>query len=108
MNNKSKKYFSYCFKLILIIYIFIYFFYQKNYYERKKSYDVYLNEQNIKQFEDDIKNNKIIDINSYISYEQKDYSNSISRLGEKLNNSFGTVLIKGTSKVFKQIKKLVW
>lgn len=108
MNYRKKNYIKSIFIIILLLYTFIYFFYQNNYYQKKISNKVYLNEENIKKFENDIKENKILDINSYITYEEKDYSNNISRLGEKLNDTLGVILIKGTSKVFNELKKLVW
>ena len=44
-------------------------------------------EEMIKQFESDVKNGKEIDINDYLTYEEVDYSNKSSELGEKISKS---------------------
>ena len=63
---------------------FIFFFFAlllaKNtgYYEMKSAKNKILTEQQIKLFEDDIKNGKPIDITEYSKTNEQDYSNSLS------------------------------
>lgn len=108
LQKKKVNYFKVLFEIVFVVYLFIYFFYQDNYYERKIARDAYVNEQNIRRFEDDVRNNKVLDLDSYLTVEEKDYSNKISRLGEKFNDIFGTRIIKGTAGIFNGLKKLVW
>lgn len=108
MKPKKTNWFMLFIKVSFICFLIVYFLLENGYYENRKAKEVALTEENIRKFEEDVKQNKIIDINNYKIEEEKDYSNKITRLGEKLNDSVGKVIIKGAGGVVDILKSLLW
>lgn len=108
MKPKKTNWFMLFIKVSFVCFLIVYFLLENGYYENKKAKEVALTEENIRKFEEDVKQNKIIDINNYKIEEEKDYSNKITRLGEKLNDSVGKVIIKGAGGVVDILKSLLW
>ena len=48
-----------------------------------------LTEEQIKKFEEDVKENKPIDIENYVINKEETYNNNLSRLSLKLSNAIG-------------------
>lgn len=95
-------------KISLVCFLLVYFLMENGYYDKKKALEVSLTEENIRKFEQDVKNNKIIDISNYKIEEEKNYSNSISKWGQKFTDSFGKVIIKGAGGLVDALKSLFW
>ena len=108
MKPKKTNVFMLLLKTSVILFLLLYIMLENGYYENKMSRKASLTEENIRKFEEDVKNDKIIDITDYNIEEEKDYSNSISRIGQKLTDSVGKVIIKGTDGVVDILKSLFW
>lgn len=85
-NKKKNNYFIRLIFVLFIIYLCVYAIGENGFIERKYSNKTLYTEEQIKKFEDDVLNGKEIDINKYLSNEESDYSNSISKLGEDMSN----------------------
>lgn len=85
-NKKKNNYFIRLIFVLFIIYLCVYAIGENGFIERKYSNKTLYTEEQIKKFEDDVLNGKEIDINKYLSNEESDYSNSISKLGENMSN----------------------
>ncbi len=91
MKKKIVKYVIY-----LLFATFLFYFlvgdkmYQDDLMKRKN-----LTEEQIKKFEEDIKNGVEIDLNEYV-VKEKDYSNSVT----KINGKISSLIEKGFKKVF--------
>ncbi len=48
-----------------------------------------LTENQIKQFEEDVKNNRPIDIENYVINKEETYNNNLSKLSLKISNAIG-------------------
>lgn len=108
MKPKKTNWFMLFIKVSFVCFLIVYFLLENGYYENKKAKEVALTAENIHKFEEDVKQNKIIDISNYKIDEEKDYSNKITRFGEKLNDSVGKAIIKGAGGVVDILKSLLW
>jgi hypothetical protein len=61
----------------------------------------------IKEFEDDVKNNKDIDIKNYIDNDEVDYSNKITRLVYNISSSSNKITKKTFRYLFKKLSSLM-
>ncbi len=77
------------------------------YYEYKKQEQVTLTAEQIKQFEEDVKNGKNIDLENYLEKTNKNYQTKFSQLGLNLSNSIADTIEKGVNKFFGYISKFV-
>lgn len=108
MKDRKNNWFMLFLKISVAIFFILYIMLENGYYETKLSKQVTLTEENIRKFEADVRNNKIVDIDNYKIEEEKNYSNKISRLGQKVTDSVGKVIIEGTSKLVDILKSLFW
>ena len=80
--------------LIILIFLFSYFIEYSGYYEYNLQSKKNLTEEQIKKFEDDVKNGKEIDLNSYLEKTTIDYSNSLTRSTSQANLKLNEYLKK--------------
>ena len=77
------------------------------YYEYKKQEQVTLTAEQIKQFEEDVKNGKNIDLENYLEKTNKNYQTKFSQLGLNVSNSIANTIENGVNKLFGYISKFV-
>ena len=66
-----------------------------------------LTNEKIKEFEDDVKNNKNVDIKKYLDDEVIDYTNKITNLVYDISNGGTSITRKVIKKIFKKLNYLV-
>ena len=93
--------------IILIIFISSYYVSNSGYYEYHMQQKTVLTNEKIKEFEEDVKNNKDIDIKNYLEYEEVDYSNKLSNLVYDFSNNGVKVSRKVIKALFKKLSYLV-
>ena len=76
---KHKKIFKFIIYSILILFLFSYIIEESGYYEYNLNNKKNLTEQEIKQFETDVKEGKEIDLKEYLKDNKIDYSNNLTR-----------------------------
>lgn len=76
-----------------------------NYYEYELHKKVMLTNEDIKRFEDDVKNNKEVDIDNYIS-SRVDYSNSFSKASTKVSKETKKYIKQGIEGIFNLFSKM--
>lgn len=103
----SEKVFKTIMIFLFVIFLTIYLSNNTSYYEYGMHKRVELTNEEIKKFEEDVKNNKNIDIEDYQKNTIKDYSNEISRISLSLSNFTSKYIKKGINSVFKTIDKLM-
>ncbi len=106
-SQKSKYFFRilFCFFLIFVALLIAY---ESGYYESKMSKRAVLTEEAIKQFEDDVKNGEVVDVKDYLKSESIDYSNGVTKFGNKVTNGISEVMTNGLSGLFNALKGLFW
>lgn len=111
MKDKKNKLCNNIFKITLIVMfaIFLTMFVSNKYgyYEYKKSRQVTLTQEQIKKFEEDVKNGKNVELENYLQDTTKNYQTSLSQLGLNVSNSLAGVVKKGIDGFFGYINRLV-
>jgi len=107
MDDRKKKgnIFLKILSVFFLIYISLYIMDNLGYYNINTKNKV-LTEEAIKEFENDIKNGKSIDIKNYVG-DSTNYKNFYSNLGYNLSVGVDNVLNKGLKKVGDILKKLL-
>ena len=93
--------------LIILIFLFSYFIEHSGYYEYNLHNKKNLTEEEIKRFESDIREGKNIDLNSYLSKDNIDYSNSLTRTTSNANLRLNEILKKLIKNGFNLIGKFI-
>lgn len=105
---KHKKLIKYLCIFTILIFLFTYFIEYSGYYEYNLQNKKNLTDAQIKQFEEDVKAGKDIDLNSYLTETTTDYSNSLTRTTSeanlKLNNYLKKIITGGFDILGKFIK----
>ena len=96
MKNKLLKYGVIA---VTVVFLMFYFLGGRIYNSRITEKKV-LTEEQIKKFEEDVKNNVEIDINEYV-FKEEDYTNQIT----KINNKISSIIEKGFKKAFQYLLK---
>ncbi len=96
---KHKKLVKFFCSLILLIFLFSYFIEISGYYEYNLQSKKNLTEEQMKQFESDVKAGKDIDLDHYLQETTIDYSNSLTKTTSeasiKLNQYLKNILTNG-------------
>jgi len=94
--------------ILFLIFIILYISIECGYYETKLSKKSTLTKENIAKFEQDVKEGKVVDLNSYTIEENIDYSNNVTKVGTAISESVNTVMTEGLGTAIDIIKKLFW
>ena len=103
MNKKLTK-----FIIVIIVVIFIasYIISESGYYEYTMQQRTIITNEKIKEFEQDIKDNKDIDLIEYLE-EQQDYSNVFTTLVYNISDNSNKIARKAIKYLFKKLGSLV-
>ena len=106
MEEKKKKnnWFLKSLLIIFIIFISLYLMDNLGYYNIATRNKI-LTEEKMKEFENDVKNGKNIDIKEYVK-DNTNYKNVYSNIGYESSEIINNVLNKGFSNIGKILKKL--
>lgn len=106
-KDKKKKIYKFIFWLFFMSFLVIYFSEITGYYEYQNHQKTALTGEQIKKFEEDVKNGNEIDINEYLVINNKKYNNTLSKLASKLSNGISKLVNSGVEYTFKYISKLI-
>ena len=106
MKNKNKI-FKFIFYLFFTSFLVIYFSELTGYYEYHNYQKKELTQQQIKKYEEDIKNGKEVDINEYLVVDTRKYNNNLSKFASKLSDNISNIVNSGVEYTFKYISKLI-
>lgn len=101
------KIFKWSFTFLLVIFLTLYFSQLTGYYEYQNYQKMVMTEEQIKQFEQDIKDGKEVDIKDYVVNINRDYGNSLSNLGMSISNIISNTVKNGIIKLFSSISGMV-
>lgn len=111
MKDKKVKLRTKAFRMFLVLSFAIFFtLFLSNkygYYEYKKHEQVTLTEEQIKKFEQDVKEGKNVDLEDYVSNTNKNYQTSLSQAALNLSNGLADTIKKGVESFFSAIDKMV-
>ena len=92
---------------IFIIFLYSYIVSKNGYYEYSLNSKKNLTEEEIKQFEQDLKEGKEVDIKDYLNSNKVDYTNKLTRTTVKVSTKINSILKSGIDKIFGLLNKLV-
>lgn len=111
MKDKKTKIQNKIFKLFLgvsfIIYITTYVSNKYGYYEYQKHEQATLTQEQIKKFEQDVKEGKDISLEDYLLNTDKNYQTKLSSMGLKISNGISDAVKIGVEKFFNSINEVV-
>ena len=93
-------------RVLFILYISLTIAISTGYYEAKLSEKTTITNEAIKQFEEDVRNGKNVDINDYLTDNYQDYSNQTTKAGYAFSSSierFMSIGINEEVNIFKMI-----
>ena len=93
--------------LIIIAFISSYIIASSGYYEYTMQRRTIITNEKIKEFEEDVKNNKEIDLKNYLDKEEIDYSNKITTLVYNISENSNKLARKTIKYIFKKLGSLV-
>lgn len=106
-KNPSRHFFR-ILGLLFCVFLILYILIEFGYYESELKKKSTLTQENIKRFEEDVKNGVVVDLESYIVEENTDYSNTITKTGTMVSETVNTFMTEGISKAASVLKKLFW
>lgn len=104
---KYKRLFKFISILVIAIFLFSYFIEISGYYEYNLQSKKNLTEAQIKQFEEDVKAGKEIDLDDYLQDNRIDYSNKLTRTTSEASIKLNQYLKNFLSNTFKMLEKFV-
>ena len=104
---KSKKIIKLLVYIILIAFFLSYIIEKSGYYEYNLKNKKNLTEEEIKQFEKDVKEGKDIDINNYLKDNKIDYSNKLTKTTSSVSIKLNKYLTKAINNTFDIFGKLI-
>lgn len=92
------------FLTLVFLFIGLYFASNSGYIDYQSRNKTILTEEQIKKFENDVKENKPIDIENYITDKEEEYDNSISKLSLKVSHTIGEIFETALNYVFGKLE----
>lgn len=107
-KNKKSKYFFRTLKVLFFIFVALIIAYESGYYETKAHNRTVMTKSAMEQFEHDLEQGQLVDIKDYLKEEKVDYSNSVTKIGNKVSSGISDFMTKGLSGIFDALKGLFW
>lgn len=92
--------------ILFILYISLTIAISTGYYEAKLSEKTTITNEAIRQFEEDVRNGKSVDINDYLTDNYQDYSNQTTKVGYAFSSAIEDFMSKGINEVVNIFKML--
>lgn len=89
---------------LVFLFVGLYFASNAGYIDYQSRNKTVLTEEQIKKFENDVKENKAIDIENYITDKSDEYDNSISNLSLKISNTIGETFEQVLNYIFGKLE----
>ncbi|MCI9281578.1 MAG: hypothetical protein HFI49_04940 [Bacilli bacterium] len=107
-KNKKTRYFFRTIYILFFIYIALIIAYESGYYETKSHNRAVLTKEAMERFESDLAQGQVIDVKDYLKEEKVDYSNGVTKVGNKISNGISDFMTKGLSGIFDVLKGWFW
>lgn len=107
MKKKKNRVFKIVFWMFFLSFMMIYFSEITGYYEYKNYQKSAMTNEQIKKFEEDVKNGKKVNPNDYMVANVGHYNNKLSDTANTLSNGLSKLVKGGVENTFKLISNLV-
>lgn len=106
-NKKTKTVAKVIFLLCFISFLTFYIAGQSGYYEYTERKKMTFTKEQIKNFEEDVKQGKNIDIQNYLENTDHNYQNKISRFTLNISENISKFTKKGINVIFSKLGNLI-
>lgn len=106
IKNKKWQTFKTILLTLLLIFIINHYNIKNGYQEKLINKKTTLTKENIKLFEEDLKNNQYIDTKEYNKTNTINTNNTLGKIGYKTSETINNIVTKGTKKIYKILKEL--
>lgn len=103
----ENNFFRIMFFTIFLIFIALYYSSNSGLIDYQARNKTVLTEEQIKMFEEDVKNNVQIDLKKYIEDKEEKYDNNISKTTLKLSNTIGETIQSGLDFLFGKLESVM-
>lgn len=107
MKINPKKLFNTTIFILFTLFTCLFIASNTGYYEYQSKEKVKLTDEKIKEFENDLKSGKKVDLKNYLTDERKNYDNKITKFGNTLSNIIDYEMMDTLEKTFKFFEKLI-
>ena len=107
MKKKKNRLFKIVFWMFFLSFTLIYFSEVTGYYEYKNYQKKAMTNEQIKQFESDVKKGKKVDLDEYVKEDTANYNNKLSDAANSLSNGISKIVKGGVENTFKLLTNLV-
>lgn len=107
-KSKKSKYFFRILFCFFLVFVALLIAYESGYYETRMSNRAVLTKEAMEKFEEDVNNGEVVDVQDYLKKESVDYSNGVTKIGNKISNGISEVMTNGLSGLFNALKGLFW
>ena len=107
MKKKKNRLFKVLFWIFFISFMIIYFSELTGYYEYKNYQKTIMTNEQIKKYEEDIKNGKKVKPSNYLLTDTVKYNNKLSNAANNLSNGLSKIVKGGVENAFRLIGNLV-
>lgn len=101
------KIFRVSFIILFAVFLTVFVSNKYGFYEYQKHEQVTLTSDQIKKFEQDVKDGKEIDVENYLKDINKNYQTKLSQAGLNVSNSLAGIVKTGVDSIFKYIDSVV-
>ena len=105
-KKKKNNWFLKLIGVLFVIYISLTIAINTGYYEAKVNAKTTITQENMKQFEEDVKNGKEVDIKDYVTDTYEDYSSNTSKAGVRFSTLIEKFMADGITDMINVLKKL--
>ncbi len=107
MKVKADKVFKIVMISLILFFLLIFTSEKLGYYENQLGNKAALTNEQIKKFEEDVKNGKEIDVEKYLEVNQKNYNNEVSNLSLKVSSGIEKIFHGGIKFIFRKIEQVI-
>ena len=108
MKKKKSNLFIKILSLLFIVYVALLIAFESGYYDTKVENKAILTKEAMERFEEDIEKGEMVDVKDYLKEEKVDYSNTVTKIGNKASKCLEEVMTKGLSGLIDTLKGLFW
>ena len=107
-KSKKTKYFFRTLYVLFFIFVALIIAYESGYYETKSHNRAVLTKEAMERFEKDLEQGQMVDVKDYLKEDKIDYSNGVTKIGNKISGGISDFMTKGLSGIFDVLKGLFW
>lgn len=106
MNKKKTNIWTKLLAVAFIIFIGLYIAGKSGYYASEVNQKVLLTDEAIDRFEEDVINGKVVDVNSYLLEDKKNYENDFTKAGDTFTEAVQSFMTDGLQGFWNFLKSL--